>query len=91
MSFSYAKDEFSSFVLASGRPYVGRVKKSERKFKTKFWNDVAAGLPVAVRNRHLADLQRAERWELAFDRLIEGWARVKSALGRTFHAPRGAH
>jgi len=63
MSFSYAKDEISSFVVAPGRPYVGRVKKSERKFKTK----------VAVRNRDLAGLQRAERWELAFDRLIEGW------------------
>ena len=78
-------------MTASRRPYVGRVKKSERKFKTKFWNDAAARLPVAVRNRYLADLQRAERWELAFDRLIEGWAGVKNALGRTFHAPRGAH
>jgi len=91
MSFSYALGEFSSFVLASARPYVGRVKKSERKFKTKFWNDMAARLPAEVRNRHLADLQRAERWELALDRLIEGWAGIKNALGRMFHAPRGAH
>ena len=87
MSFSYARDEISSFVLASPRPYVGRVKKSERKFKTKFWRDAAARLPAEVRNRHLADLQRAERWELALERLIEGWTRAKNAALRLPRRP----
>jgi hypothetical protein len=98
MSFSYARDEISSFVTAPPRPYVGRVKTRERKFKTKFWRDVAARLPLEVRNRHFADLERAERWELAFDRFIErwtrakqGWKRVRDGLTHAFHAPRGAH
>jgi len=67
------------------------MKNRELKFKTKFWRDVAARLPVEVRSRHAADLQRAERVELALDRAIEAFVRVKAALGRTFNTPRGAH
>ena len=67
------------------------MKNRELKFKTKFWRDVAARLPAEVRSRHAADLQRAERWELALDRAIEAFGRAKAALGRTFHTPRGAH
>jgi hypothetical protein len=48
-----------------------------QEFRTKFWRDVAAALPSGVRARQLAELQRAERWELALDRLIEGWTRLK--------------
>ena len=91
MSFSYAKGEFSSFEERRGRPYVDRMKNRELKFKTKFWRDVAARLPAEVRSRHAADLQRAERWELALDRAIGCFARVKGAFWRTFHTPRGAH
>jgi hypothetical protein len=87
MSFSYARDEFSSLVTAPPRPYVGRVKTSECKFKTKFWRDAAARLPVEVRNRHLASLQRAERWELALDRFIEGWTRAKNSVFRLPRRP----
>jgi hypothetical protein len=67
------------------------MKNRELKFKTKFWRDAAARLPAEVRERHAADLQRAERWELALDRAIEAYARVKAAFGRAFHTPRGAH
>jgi len=67
------------------------MKNRGHKFKTKFWRDVAARLPAEVRERHLADLQRAERWELALDRAIERFSRVKAAFARTFHTPRGAH
>ena len=67
------------------------MKNRELKFKTKFWRDVAARLPAEVRERHAADLQRAERWELALDQLIEAFARVKAAFARAFHTPRGAH
>jgi hypothetical protein len=67
------------------------MKNRELKFKTKFWRDVAARLPAEVRVRHGADLQRAERWELALDQLIETFARVKATFARMFHTPRGAH
>ena len=67
------------------------MKNRELKFKTKFWRDVAARLPAEVRVRHGADLQRAERWELALDHAIETLVRVKAAFARTFHTLRGAH
>ncbi|HYL23192.1 MAG TPA: hypothetical protein VEV21_02240 [Burkholderiales bacterium] len=67
------------------------MKNRELKFKTKFWRDVAARLPAEVRERHAADLQRAERFELALDGAIEAFTRVKAAFVRTFHSPRGAH
>jgi hypothetical protein len=58
--------------------------------KTKFWKDFAVSLPPNVRSRHLADLARAERWELALDRAIETWARFKNFAARSWQ-PRGAH
>jgi hypothetical protein len=67
------------------------MKNRDLQFKTKFWRDVAGRLPAAVRARHLGELQRAERWELALDRAIEAWSRFKVALTRAFHTPRGAH
>ena len=67
------------------------MKNRELKFKTKFWRDAAARLPAEVRERHAADLQRAERWELGLERVIETLARAKAAFARTFHTPRGAH
>ena len=66
------------------------MKNRDLKFKTKFWNDVAASLPAAVRERHGADLERAELWELALDRAIEAWARFKHGAARSLQ-PRGAH
>ena len=73
------------------RPYFQRMKNRDLQFKTKFWRDVSVRLPADVRARHLADLQRAERWELALDRAIEAWSRLKVAFTRAFHTPRGAH
>lgn len=62
--------------------------------KTRFWKSAAASLPPAVRERYIADLEAAERWELGLDRTIEAFSRAKAALGfgkpRT-HEPRGAH
>ena len=55
--------------------------------KTKFWRDAAARLPASVRERHMRDLIRAERFELALEGALEAWARAKSA----FATPRGAH
>ncbi|MFN2644482.1 MAG: hypothetical protein ABR570_05790 [Burkholderiales bacterium] len=67
------------------------MKNREPQFKTKFWRDAAARLPASVRTRHLAELQRAERVELALTALVDAILRLKSALGRSFHTPRGAH
>lgn len=59
--------------------------------KTAFWKDAAASLPASVRARHMAELERAERWELAIDSTIQAFARAKAALTRAFHTPRSAH
>ena len=56
--------------------------------KTKFWRDAFASLPEKVRARYLADIEQAERIELALDGVIDALARAKASL---FAAPRGAH
>ncbi len=53
--------------------------------KTIFWQKALASLPASVRNRHRKHIERAERWELAIDALVEAWSRAKLAFGRTFH------
>ena len=55
--------------------------------KTPFWKKAAASLPAQIRARHIAEMEQAERWELALDRAFEAWARMKSS----FAQPRGAH
>jgi hypothetical protein len=64
---------------------------TNRNLKTAFWRNAANSLPAEIRSRYLLDLERAERWELALAGVIEALKRVKSAFGRTPHAPRGAH
>jgi hypothetical protein len=59
--------------------------------KTKFWRSAAASLPENVRARHLADIEQAERIELALDGAIEALARARSNLAGRFQTPRGAH
>jgi len=61
--------------------------REQLEFKTKFWRDAAARLPA----RYRADLQRAERVELAIGSLVDAVLRLKNALARPFHTPRGAH
>jgi len=58
--------------------------------KTKFWRNAAASLPESVRARYLADIQQAERYELALDGAIEAVARAKASFSR-FQTPRSAH
>ena len=57
--------------------------------RTPFWKKAAASLPAQVRSRYMSQLEQAERWELALDGAIEGWVRVRAALGST--QARGAH
>jgi hypothetical protein len=45
--------------------------------KTKFWKAAAASLPAHVRERHMRDFARAERWELAFDAGLKALSRLK--------------
>jgi hypothetical protein len=59
--------------------------------KTKFWRDAAASLPAHVRARHINELVRAERWELALDGAIEALTRAKNAFTARFHTPRSVH
>jgi hypothetical protein len=58
--------------------------------KTKFWRNAAASLPESVRARYLADIEQAERYELALDGAIEALARARASFNR-FQTPRGAH
>ena len=59
--------------------------------KTKFWRDAAASLPERARARYLADLEQAERIELALDGAIEAVARAKAIFATRFQTPRSAH
>lgn len=55
--------------------------------KTAFWNKAANSLPAATRERYLAHFERAERWELAFDSIVELLSRAKHPR---FPAPKSA-
>ncbi len=57
--------------------------------KTPFWKKAAAQLPASVRSRYISELEQAERWELAIDRAVEAYARLKASFVR--NEPRGAH
>lgn len=58
--------------------------------KTKFWRNAAASLPVHVRARYLAELEQAERLELAVDGAIEALGRARTSFVGRFQT-RGAH
>jgi hypothetical protein len=55
--------------------------------KTAFWQNAARSLHPSVRRRHIADLERAERWELALDAALGVLSRVKAALAKPFQTP----
>ena len=56
---------------------------------TPFWQAAYQSLPETVRRRHLADIERAERWELTLDAVIETLSRAKDTLARLFNTPAG--
>jgi hypothetical protein len=57
--------------------------------KTKFWKNAAASLPAAIRERYVGEFERAERWELTVEAVIELLSRAKHALSfRSAPAPR---
>lgn len=59
--------------------------------KTNFWRNAYASLPEGVRARYLADLEQAERIELALGSAIEAMGRAKASFAARFQTPRGAH
>jgi len=64
------------------------------KFRTPFWRAAYRSLPDSARERYLADIQRAERWELALDAAVDVLSRAKGALAGLFNTPtkpRSAH
>jgi len=64
------------------------------RLRTPFWQAAYRSLPSTVRHRHLADIERAERWDLALDAAVEALSRAKGAAARLFNTPtkpRSAH
>jgi len=61
------------------------------EFVTPFWKNALASLPEEVRHRHELQMHAAERWELAFGRMIETISRARAEIGRLLHAPKAAH
>ena len=59
--------------------------------KTKFWKNAAESLPDSIRPRYLADIEQAERFELALAGAIEAVGRAKASFAAWFQTPRGAH
>jgi hypothetical protein len=62
--------------------------------RTAFWRAAYQSLPGSVRRRYLADVERAEHWELALDAAVAALSRAKGVLAGLFstrHKPRPAH
>ena len=59
--------------------------------KTRFWQNAALQLPASVRERYLADLARAERFEILLDGVIDAFAQTRLAIVRAFARPTHQH
>lgn len=59
--------------------------------RTPFWRAAYRALPGNVRLLHLADIERAERWELALDAAVQSLSWVKGAVSRLFSTNTKAH
>jgi len=62
--------------------------------RTPFWKAAYQSLPATARQRCLAYIEHAERWDLALDGIIETLSRAKGVLARLFDTPkrpRSAH
>jgi hypothetical protein len=55
--------------------------------KTEFWQKAANRLPANVRERHLGDIQRAERVEILIDGIAYAWSAIKATAAKAL-APR---
>ena len=59
--------------------------------RTPFWRAAYRSLPDAVRGRYLAQIECAERWELAFEGAMEAFSRARTAVTRLFNTNTKAH
>jgi hypothetical protein len=55
------------------------------RFVTQFWQQAHQSLPAELRPRYLAQMQAAERWELAIGRVVEACSAAKNTIARLFH------
>ena len=59
--------------------------------KTEFWKRAAGALPVFVRDRHIGDIARAERFEILLNGVIDTLSDVKVAIAKLFVRPTHQH
>ena len=52
--------------------------------KTEFWQKAASRLPAAVRERHIGDIQRAERIEILIDGVAYAWSAIKGLAAKAW-------
>ena len=62
-----------------------------KEFVTPFWQRAYEGLPAEIRAQYLAQIQSAERWELATNALISALSRAKNGVLKLFQTPSRAH
>ena len=62
--------------------------------RTPFWRAAYQSLPETARQRYLAYIERADRWDLALDAAGDALSRAKGVLAKLFDTPakpRSAH
>jgi len=63
--------------------------KSGTTLRTPFWKAAYQSLPETARQRYLAYIEQAERWDLALDAASDALSRAKGALARLLDTPTG--
>ena len=59
--------------------------------KTEFWKRAAAALPASVRDRHMGDIARAERFGILLDGVVDTVSEIKVAISKLFARPTHQH
>ena len=59
--------------------------------KTEFWKKAAGALPASVRDRHIGDIARAERFEILLDGVVDTVSEIKGAISKLFARPTHQH
>jgi hypothetical protein len=52
--------------------------------KTTFWQKAAASLQPSIRARHIADIERAENFEIALEGAVRIFARAREIFARMY-------
>jgi hypothetical protein len=65
--------------------------RTESNLRTPFWQAAYQSLPDTVRQRYLADIEHAERCDLALDAASDALSRAKGVLARLFDTPTRPH